>query len=148
MGLYKKDDAIGIPKKNIMACLRDQGRLLTYRPRRQLTTGDRTDLPALLRMPQEFFPLTDGSKWVLDKEWNWGRNQQGSSVPVYRPRFDKWSMKISFEFDEDEISEEMIKKLWEGSGVYQGLCDLRPGKGKGYCGMFQVSKWERDSTKK
>jgi len=44
-----------------------------------------------------------------------------------RPRFDDWSVSGTFTVIDDQVSTEIIKKIWGIAGMYKGIGDWRPG---------------------
>ena len=61
----------------------------------------------------------------------------------HRPRIDKWQAKFGIEWDEEELSEEQVKKVVDDMGKKVGLLEFRPAC-KGPFGKCKVVKWERD----
>ncbi len=57
-----------------------------------------------------------------------------------RPRFNSWSLDFQISVWDDQITEDVLKSLFEYAGTYKGLCDWRPGgKTPGPYGMFRLS---------
>ena len=66
---------------------------------------------------------------------------QRNRVVRYRPRFDKW--KLAFDLvinEEDQIPNEVIKRILDSAGRYTGIGDYRPKFGR-----FMVTKFEEVS---
>ena len=61
----------------------------------------------------------------------------GSADIRYRPQFDKWSCKVSAEYDADLLTEEDIINLVDRAGFGVGLNEMRPEKG-GDFGRFRI----------
>lgn len=56
-----------------------------------------------------------------------------------RPRFDTWAIAFSISVWDDQITDDVLKSLFEYAGTYKGLCDWRPGsKTPGPYGMFKL----------
>lgn len=57
-----------------------------------------------------------------------------------RPEFANWTATASFTITEDRITEDALKEIWTGAGLYVGLCDWRPDspKSPGPYGKFSV----------
>lgn len=55
---------------------------------------------------------------------------QRASIMVCRPRFDRWSLDVTLEYDPLIFDEETIIQIAETAGRYIGLCDYRPRYGK------------------
>lgn len=60
---------------------------------------------------------------------------------VTRPKMDKWKTSFNIEFNEDDISVEVLKNILDYAGQYVGIGDWRPAK-KGQFGKFMVTKFE------
>lgn len=58
-----------------------------------------------------------------------------------RPVLTKWALTFTIEYDEDEISKEVLKELLDYSGRRVGIGDFRPEKG-GPFGRFICTKFE------
>jgi len=43
-----------------------------------------------------------------------------------RPRFDEWAMKGTFTVLDDQVTDEVLEKLWSIAGLYRGIGDWRP----------------------
>ncbi len=61
-------------------------------------------------------------------------------TPRYRPRFDKWKISFSLEYDDALITGEQIRKIVDDMGTRVGLLDFRPAC-KGSFGRSVVVEW-------
>jgi hypothetical protein len=77
--------------------------------------------------------------WVPDRQQVVLKGQ--GRIVRTRPRFDKWALTFHIEYDEEEISREMLFELLVYAGKRSGLGDYRPHKG-GPFGRFIVSLFE------
>lgn len=57
-------------------------------------------------------------------------NVMRSKVIRTRPRFDRWQIQFTLQYDENHIDLETIVMCLEYAGQYVGLCDYRPKYGK------------------
>lgn len=76
--------------------------------------------------------------WVPDRQ---AVIVQRAKIVRTRPRFDRWALSFFIEYDEEEISREVINELLVYAGRRSGLGDYRPQKGGPY-GRFIVTKFE------
>lgn len=57
-----------------------------------------------------------------------------------RPKFDDWQAEIAVDVWDEQITEDVLRTLFEYGGRYKGIGDWRPSSGKpGPYGMFQVA---------
>ena len=66
---------------------------------------------------------------------------QRARIVRSRPMLKKWALSFQVDFDEDEITREVIKEIMDFAGRRVGIGDFRPEKG-GPFGRFFVSKFE------
>lgn len=137
--LYRDDEgAIGIPSLNLFSSLVEAGRLVKAGTK-QISTAKSSILPSFLSIEELFLPFTDDPQWIVDKRR--GRNPNGGEmVCLVRPKFPQWEFDVTFEIDEQEVNEEVVRKLVETAGKKVGLCDFRPAC-KGPFGRFYVAAW-------
>jgi hypothetical protein len=64
-------------------------------------------------------------------------------VVRYRPRFDKWQVSFTMEYDDALMTEAQLRRVVDDAGERVGLLDFRPEK-KGMFGRFFVTKWEAE----
>jgi hypothetical protein len=135
--LYRdEDDRIGLPAVNLLLCLRDASTRLSERDRRFPPYSIFT---SALGIQEPFLPFKRGSEWVPD--FRRGRNKEGDWIQLCRPKIQSWELSCTIEFDETEISENAVQRLFSYAGSRQGLCDFRPSKG-GPFGRFELVGWE------
>lgn len=140
MKLYKHNKMNVMPAENLMACLIEAGRFVKIDGKKQLSTGKSTILSGMITLEQAFFPIESKQGWDVD--FRAGRNQQGNIVALVRPRFDDWSFRLTLLVDLAQISEQLVRELFDIAGMRVGLCEFRPQK-KGIYGQFLVTHWER-----
>lgn len=147
MKLYKHNKKVVMPAENLMACLIEAGRFVKVDGKKQLSTGKSTILSGMITLEEAFFNIDSKNGWEVD--FRAGRNQQGNVVALVRPRFDDWKFRFTLLIDLEQISEGIIRELFDIAGMRVGLCEFRPQK-KGIYGQFLVTHWKRveDSQKK
>jgi hypothetical protein len=59
----------------------------------------------------------------------------------HRPRFDKWELAATIEFDETLMTPAQVRRVLDDTGSRVGLLDFRPER-KGPFGRFIVTKWK------
>lgn len=79
-------------------------------------------------------------------EWVWcdsqgKRSGGGSQVQRCFPILDDWAGDVDFIVADEDITEDVFKKVWESTGVINGLGRFRPQNG-GNLGMFSVDAIE------
>lgn len=62
-------------------------------------------------------------------------------VMRHRPRFDRWKVAATIEWDPNLMTREQLRKVVDDTGKLVGLLDFRPEK-KGPFGRFVVTRWE------
>jgi hypothetical protein len=61
-----------------------------------------------------------------------------------RPRFEQWSTTGDLVVTDSQITESVLRDIFESAGRFKGLCDWRPGsKTPGTFGMFSVEIWPK-----
>jgi len=56
-----------------------------------------------------------------------------------RPRFERWAAKGELLVTDDQITDDVLRNIFEVAGQYKGLCDWRPSsKTPGVFGMFEA----------
>lgn len=65
----------------------------------------------------------------------------GGRIMRHRPRFDKWSVEFTLEWDERLMSSEQVRRIVDDCGSRVGLLDFRPER-KGPFGRFSVISWD------
>lgn len=66
---------------------------------------------------------------------------QRARIMRHRAKVEKWSLKCSFEIEEDICAVDDVHQILSDSGRRAGLGDYRPQKG-GPFGRFLVSEWK------
>lgn len=157
--LYKdKDGHAGLPADNVWYALMEAGKWLPYnRVQKTVTKADgATVLPVLIPelIPQstdergdDFFLFTDVDGKPADVPWIVRREIQkiqrtGGCLCVHIPTFKagEWYLAITFQYNPNFASPELIKDLFNFAGLVAGFGQNRPGKG-GRRGKFKVIKW-------
>ena len=135
-----------LPVENLMSCLIEAGKFIRLDAKRQMTNAKSTLLPGFLSINDFALNLRDPdtgapSAWEVDMRQ--GRNPNGGEgVCILRPRFDRWSFKLSAWLDLDQLGEQTYRQLFDLAGSRIGLGDFRPQR-KGIYGRFQIVQWKR-----
>lgn len=79
-------------------------------------------------------------RWTLDARRAGTGFGSGGSM-LYRPRWDEWQLSGSVTFNEEHLSEEQVRGLFDNAGQYVGLGAWRVGN-RGPYGKFIVSEWK------
>lgn len=77
-------------------------------------------------------------KWEIDRR---PVVVQRARIVRSRPILNKWRLSFSVDYDDDEISKDTLKELFDFAGRRVGIGDFRPEKG-GPFGRFIVTKFE------
>jgi hypothetical protein len=154
---YPDGDALAMPQENVMVCLRQAGAQIILKKQKTfkeltqsgmvmerefcefLCNGKQVPTSLLESLRDE--PFTEHVKAVrkagFDLFVKRARVGQSKHVRV-RPKFTNWSVRGLIHVLADEISEEILRKIFELSGRV-GLCDWRPGcKTPGPYGMYRA----------
>lgn len=155
--VYANGGKIVIPCDNLSTCLREAGAMLVMKGK---TTYKQATQSGLMFLDDFFDLLVDGKPIVsseidamqeltfdeqrdlcreLGFELFVKRAKVGTAKHVrVRPRFNQWSLKGRVEVIAPEISEPILRQLFELAGKYKGLCDWRPSakQSPGRFGMF------------
>jgi len=78
------------------------------------------------------------------QEWEIDRRPvvvQRARIVRSRPRLNRWALSFSAEYDDEEISKNTLKELFDYSGKRSGLGDFRPSVG-GPFGRFIVTRFD------
>jgi hypothetical protein len=161
--LYIADGVIGLPMENLMRALMEGAALVpvpgakgskTFKSQSQsglmpraicwplLVTGKTVQYASLapLRKEPDFAVHRErvqqhGFSLFLKR----ARIGQSKHVRV-RPRFDDWSASGQLTVTDDQITEDVLRDIFEMAGTYKGLGDWRPGaKTPGSYGMFEAT---------
>lgn len=133
-----------IPTENLLACLIGAGSYVRLDGKRQVSSAKSTTLPAFLSLEEAMLPLSlpnaEGvAAWEVDMRP--GRNPNGGeAVCLVRPRFDRWSFKVTCLVDTREVSMQLVRQIFDYAGKRIGLGDFRPAR-KGMFGQFAVMHW-------
>lgn len=138
--VYRTNDgAFFWPTENMMACLVAAGIYIKLDGKRQMTTSKSTLLPGFMSVEDSYLRfVSDG--WDVDMRP--GRNPNGGEmVCLVRPRFNKWEIPMTILIDDEQISPDRIRELFDRAGSNLGLGDFRPQR-KGIYGRFRVDEWK------
>ena len=158
--LYTNDEGqVGIPAQMLLSCLNGAGRKVKV-GKFQLATATSSEIPGLIQFEEDFFifpvpetkiaevrpynsegKATDSGDYWIDVDLQLGRNEGGAGVAVgiIRPIIKKgdWRFDVTLEYDNSQIDEKTVLKLFEIGGRSCGLASFRPGC-KGKYGQFKV----------
>lgn len=68
----------------------------------------------------------------------------GGRMMAFRPRFNRWSLAFTIEYDPTIFDAAVVRDLVDYAGTRIGLGDFRPAR-KGPFGKFKVTRWEAES---
>lgn len=137
---------IHLPVTNLYAALVEAGKYIKLDGKRQISTKDSTILPGLLQLQTVTIPLVNAAgkpvRWETDVRQ--GRNPNGGqAICIVRPRIDEWQFEVDILIDASQVSELLIRTLFDFAGSRCGLCDFRPQR-KGPFGRFVVNEWREN----
>ena len=79
--------------------------------------------------------------WTLDvRRAGSPMKGSGTGALLYRPRFDLWEVKGSVIYDDEHLSAEQIRALFDTAGKFNGVGSYRIGNG-GPMGSYMVNSW-------
>lgn len=161
--LYHDNEHVAVPGDNLMRCLMEAGAMVpvpggkggkTFKSQTQSgcvigepfwpleVTGKRIAVAPLLALQGE----ADYSKHQTVVAQNGftlflKRAKIGSSKHVrVRPRFDLWSIGGTLNVWDDQLTLDVVRRIFTFAGQYKGLCDWRPGgRTPGSYGMFEAT---------
>lgn len=129
---------IGLPVSGLKRAMVGTGRFILGTPMTQLKAmffvhgmQDKDDDFSTL----EYSKLRSGVPKMREDLVRIGKNQPDIR---YRAEFFPWSTEVRIEFRSSCISAEKVANYLHQAGIYQGLCEMRPEKGKAY-GQFAVT---------
>ncbi len=132
----------GIKIEYLLGCLAEAGRNVKN-GKKQISTATSTTIYSFIDFGDVYFlTFSNASDYKVDIRR--GVLQSGASkvaVPIVRPLFRQWEVKVEFLVDESECRVEVVKQLFESAGKKVGLGDFRPAK-KGPFGRFVIESWE------
>ncbi len=133
---------VALPSTMLFAALVGAGRSVSYKGKTNISTADTTKLPAFVDILDEYLVIPGAEKdkepeWIVDKRR--GRLDSGVAVCLRRPKFEKWGFTVTLDFDDNEIGQDKVEKLFEVAGRFQGLGSFRPSC-KGPFGSFKTVK--------
>jgi len=141
--LYQDENGvIHVPGTNIFRAIIDAG-VFVKNGKSKLTTQKTSLIPAGVSIVELTCPLTHPEgrdpQWEVD-ERSVVIPSTGGRVMAYRPRFNRWQVSFTVEFDDGMFAPEQIRDLVDYAGTRIGLCDFRPSR-KGPYGKFSVHQW-------
>lgn len=125
-GLYHSDDGPFVPSKWILSMIRDGARI---------TKQGKDAIRAILLLETDL-PLKYKGPRDIEGLWNAGFfdrrmvGNQKARVLRTRPRFDKWGVSFTLQFDETVFDRVQIERILETGGRMIGLGDYRPVYGR------------------
>ncbi len=143
--VHTREGQPALPTENLLSCLIAAGQYVRLDGKRQLSTAKSTMLPAFLSLEDPWIPVIDPetrtpATWEVDMRA--GRNPNGGeAVCVCRPRFDRWTLKLTVQLDLSQIGEGVMRELFDIAGRRIGVGDFRPQR-KGIFGQFRIDRWE------
>lgn len=135
---YQDDEGFYIPSEQIRQSLINAGSFVkakvgnAKKSMKNVVAGMFFINPERIRLSKESFQI--------DKRSAVNRSIH-ARVIVIRPRWDKWSVEFELSVDNDTITEETIKQIFEYAGNYVGIGSYRP-QNNGQYGRFETVKFE------
>ena len=148
--LYQDENGtIHIPGPNLFRAFIDAGTFIKI-GKGKMTTQKTSLVPAGMAIIELACPLSrpDGAAltWEVD-ERSVVNPATGGRMMAYRPRFERWQLSLTVEFDPEMFNEQLVRELVDHAGKRIGLGDFRPSR-KGPFGKFVVTRWQADDLKK
>ena len=133
-----------LPAELLRSALSKTGRILTGLKGAQLSNTCETYNPRiwdLIDSELSLLELDQENPWEIDVKVG-RRPRDRSAVPVIRPRFTNWALKVWIWFNPDEVNLETIHSLFSQTGMKVGLGSLSPASRNIY-GTFKVISWRQ-----
>jgi len=136
-GEFKKGTVV-VPQEAIFRTIMNGGKFEKL-GKKQVTTEKSSLLPGYAMFPGFEYELKN-SGWEADMRT--AVTSRGDRVPIYRPRFDKWSLTFLIQLLYPEtFGEDLMRRIIDHAGQKIGLLSFRPER-KGGFGMFRVDGWK------
>ncbi len=133
---------IHIPSTNIFRSIIDAG-VFHKAGKSKITTQKSSLVPAAMSLVEIPCPVInpDGGKvlWEVDSR-SVVIPSTGGRIMAHRPRFDRWRLAFTVEYDAGMFAASLVRSLLDDAGRRIGLGDFRPSR-KGPFGKFVVTKW-------
>ena len=94
---------------------------------------------AAIFVNETYLPITPDD-WTVDSRPVVIRATRGRVIR-HRPRFDKWSITFTIEYDEILLEQKQVRRIVDDLGQRVGLLDFRPAM-RGPFGRFMVTRWD------
>ena len=132
------DGTVVVPQEALFRTLMNGGKFEKL-GKKQVTTEKASLLPGYVIIPGFEFKLIH-ERWEADMRT--AVTARGDRVPVYRPRFDHWSIKFPIQLLYPEtFGVDLMRRIVDHAGQKVGLLSFRPER-KGGFGMFRVDGWK------
>lgn len=140
---------LALPRKYLWGCLHNAGEHVPYKGKMNIATSSQPGKPGKSRLAA-FFMIED-KQFVLfnedGEEPTWGvdvdvGNGATSKNGVCRPLLESWGFDLTFQYDDGDVNEQTIRKLFSCAGKLIGLGCRRACLKHGECGQFMIESWE------
>lgn len=133
---------IHVPGVNIFRSLIDAG-IYHKAGKSKITTQKSSIVPAAMSLEEITCPIINpnggDSQWEVDSR-SVVIPSTGGRIMAHRPRFDRWRLAFTIEYDPGMFAPTLVRTLVDDAGRRVGLGDFRPAR-KGPFGKFVVTKW-------
>ena len=134
---------IHVPGVNVFRSIIDAG-IYHKAGRTKITTQKSSLVPAAMSFVEMTCPIINPAggmiAWEVDSR-SVVIPSTGGRIMAHRPRFDRWRLVFTVEYDPTMFAPTLVRTLVDDAGRRVGLGDFRPAR-KGPFGKFVVTKWE------
>lgn len=138
-----------LPRKYLWGCLHNAGEHVPYKGKMNIATSSqpgkaaKSRLAAFFMIENKQFPLYDDDgkepSWEVDVDVGNGATSKNG---ICRPMIESWNLDFIFQYDDGDVNEQTIRKLFSAAGKLIGLGCRRACLKHGECGQFMVDSWE------
>ncbi len=134
--LYMNDGKVCQPAEHIIAALKKAGAKFQIPGQGKLTYKNLVGSGVIIIDP--YMIEHENQNWISDRR---PVVVQRARIIRTRPKLEKWALSFQIEYDDEEISKEVINELLVFAGKRVGIGDYRPEKG-GPFGRFIVTMFK------
>lgn len=128
-----------IPQPNLFRCLIDAGKYFKA-GKNKVTTMKSSLIPACVEIDGVEIPIYHNDPWEIDTRAV-RIPATGGRILCYRPKFNDWSLCFTMRLDDEVMTKELLREIFDAAGKRIGLGDFRPDC-KGPFGKFVVTQWK------
>ncbi len=138
--LYKDKNKPYIPSEHIRGALINAGSYMKSKVGNSRKSM-KNIVAGMFFIEPDKIPL--GNSWVIDKRSAVNQNIKARIISI-RPKWEKWNVKFTLLVDNDTITKETIKQLFDYAGNYCGIGSFRP-TCNGMFGRFKIKSFKKVS---